>query len=48
MAQHYRNRKIENRIGDGKRLEYGPRWGAEGNNGQVNNLKEEENLKSLD
>ena len=25
MAQYYRNRKEENRIGEGTRLEYGPR-----------------------
>jgi len=47
MAQHYRNRGEENRIGEDTRLEYGPRWRGERINRQRNNLKEEENLESL-
>jgi len=47
MAQHCRNRRGRIRIGDGRRLEYGQRWGREGNFEQLDNLKEEENLESL-
>ena len=46
MAQHYRNRGQGSRVVDGRRLEY--RGGREGNHGHSDNLKEEENLESLD
>jgi len=48
MAQYCRNRGERTRIGNGRRLEYGQRWGREGNFEQSDNLKEEKNLKSLD
>jgi len=35
------------RIGNGRRLEYRPRRGAEENYEQTDNLKEKENLESL-
>ena len=47
MARHCRNRGERIRIGDGKRLEYRQRWGREGNFEQLDNLKEEKNLESL-
>jgi len=37
-----------NRIGEDRRLEYGQRGRIEGNHGQIDNLKEEENLETLD
>jgi len=48
MAQHRKNREGRIRIGDGRRLEYGQRWEREGNSKQLDNLKKEENLESLD
>ena len=36
LARNCRNRKMENRIGEGRRLEYGQRWRIEGNNEQYN------------
>ena len=48
MAQHCRNRGERIRIGDSRRLKYGQRWGREKNCEQTDNLKEEENLESLD
>ena len=47
MARHCRNRGGRVRIGDERRLEYGQR-GREGSNEYRDNLKEEENLESLD
>jgi len=47
MAWHCRNRRVGNKIGEGRRLEYKRRERLEGNNGQMNNLKEEENLEFL-
>jgi len=47
MAWHCRNRGVENRIGKGRRLEYGARGRLERNNGQRDNLKEKKNLESL-
>ena len=47
MAQHCRNRWERIRIGNGKRLEYRQRWERKGNFEQSDNLKEEENLESL-
>ena len=35
------------RIGNSRRLKYGQRWGREENFEQLDNLKEEENLESL-
>jgi len=46
MAHHYRNQGRE-RVADGRRLEYGG-GRIEGNHVYENNLKEEENLESLD
>jgi len=46
MACHCRNR-TRGRIEQGRRLEYG-RWNIEENHGQTSNLKEVENLESLD
>jgi len=45
MAHHCRNRR--GRVAKGRRLEYG-RGGIEGNFEHLNNLKEVENLESLD
>ena len=36
LVRNCRNREIENRIGKGRRLEYGQRLAMEGNNGQCN------------
>jgi len=36
MAKNYRNRGTGNRIGKGRRLEYGQRLVIKGNNGQSN------------
>jgi len=47
MARHCRNREGRIRIGDRKRLEYGQR-GREKSNRYRDNLKEKENLESLD
>ena len=46
MAQHCRNQGKE-KVTDGRRLEYG-REKFKGNYEHLNNLKEEENLESLD
>ena len=47
MARHCRNRGQRGRVAEGRRLEYeGGR--IEGINEHLNNLKEEENLESLD
>jgi len=48
MAWHCRNRGVGNRVGEGRRLEYGQRGRIERNNGQIDNLKVEENLETLD
>jgi len=45
MAQHCGNREQRSRIAEGRRLEYGRR---ERNYKHLNNLKEVENLESLD
>jgi len=45
MAQHCRNRGEMIRAGEGRRLEY--RRGREGTIKHLDNLKEEENLESL-
>ena len=45
MACHCRNRTKE-RVEQGRRVEYGE-WNIEGNHGQISNLKEVENLESL-
>ena len=47
LARNYRNRRIGNRIGEGKRLEYGQRLMIERGQGQ-DNLNEEEDLVVLD
>ena len=47
LARNCRNRGTENRIGDGKRLEYGQRLIIEENNGQ-RNLNEKRDLVVLD
>jgi len=47
MAQHCRNRRQRGRMEQGRRLEY-RRWGIEGNYEHSDNLKEVENLESLD
>ena len=47
MAQHCKSRGVENRIGEGRRLEYRQRERIEGNNRQIDNLKVEENLETL-
>ena len=47
MACHCRNRGQRERIEQGRRAEYGG-WNIKGNNGQTGNLKEVENLESLD
>ena len=47
LARNCMNRGIENRIGEGRRLEYRQRLTIEGNNGQCN-LNEEEDLVVLD
>jgi len=46
MAYHCRNREQRGRMAEGRRVEY--RKGIEGNHGHSNNLKEVENLESLD
>ena len=46
MARNCRNRRIENRIGEKRRLKYGQRLMIKGNNEQ-NNLNEEEALVVL-
>jgi len=48
LAKNYKNRKIENKIGEGRRLEYRQRERIEGNYGQIDNLKGKENLETLD
>jgi len=48
MAQHCRNREGRTKVGESRRLEYGQRWGEEGNFKQSDNLKQEENLELLD
>ena len=48
IAQHCRNRGERIRIGDSRRLEYEQRWKREGNFEQLDNLKGEEDLESLD
>jgi len=45
MAQHCRNRAQRDRIGEGRRIKYGER--RERNYKYLNNLKEVENLESL-
>ena len=47
LARNCRNRRIENRIGEGRRLEYEWRLVMEGNNKQ-SNLNREEDLVVLD
>jgi len=47
MAHHCRNQRQRERVAEGRRLEYG-RERIKGNYEQVNNLKEEENIKSFD
>ena len=47
LARNYRNRRMENKIGDGKRLEYGQRLMIEWNNEQEN-LNRERDLVVLD
>jgi len=47
MAQHCRNRGQRGRVGEERRVKYG-QWRREGNQEQLNNLKEVENLESLD
>ena len=47
MAQHCKNKGGRIRIGDSRRLEYRQRWRREENFEQSDNLKEEENLESL-
>jgi len=47
MVHHCRNRGQRGRVAEGRRLEY-ERGGIEGNLQYSNNLKEEENLESLD
>ena len=47
LAKNYRNRGIRNKIGEGRRLEYGnnrQRLRTEGENGQNNNLNGDRNL----
>jgi len=46
MAHHCRNQRQRGRMAEGRRVEY--REGIEGNHGHSNNLKEVENLESLD
>ena len=47
MARHCRNRGQRGRVEQRRRLEYGG-WNIEGNHRQTSNLKEVENLESLD
>jgi len=47
MACHYRNQGKRERVAEGRRLEYG-RKRREGNFEHLDNLKEMENLESLD
>jgi len=47
LARNCRNRRIENRIGEGRRLEYGQGLRTKGNNGQ-SNLNRERDLVVLD
>jgi len=46
MAQYCRNRRQRNKVVEEKRLEYRER--REGNHEHLDNLKEMENLESLD
>ena len=46
MACHCSNRGQRGRVEQGRRVEYG-RWNIEGNNRQIEHLKEVENLESL-
>ena len=48
LAKNYKNREMENKIGEGRRLEYEQRERIERNYGQIDNLKGEENLETLD
>ena len=45
MAQHCRNRRQRGKVMDGRKLEY--RGGREGHHEHSKNLKEKENLESL-
>ena len=47
MARHCRSRGGRIRIGNGRRLGYGPKREVEGNYEQTDNLKEKENLESF-
>ena len=46
MAQYCRNRIQRGRVVEGRKVEY-RQWRREGNMEYLNNLKEEENLESL-
>ena len=46
IARHCRNRGQRGRVGEGRRVEY-EQWGRERNQEQLNNLKEVENIESL-
>ena len=48
MARYCRNKGRRIRIGDRRRLESEQKWRREGNFEQLDNLKGEENLESLD